>query len=180
MRTAVLLFATMTCGCASTTPLGTGTAPEVAALGSTGGAMHAVVEERVVREYVPHPTGRVLRALVEVYSELGLEPDWVDPEEQVVGLTEIYVRRELDGRPLSDFLSCGPTTVMGHVANESRVKLAVVTHVTPEGSTASELATRVEAAAFPLTAGEGQRRDCTTTSLLEELIVERVIDRLGG
>ncbi|HSM61873.1 MAG TPA: hypothetical protein VK849_13785 [Longimicrobiales bacterium] len=180
MRIAAAALCAGLAGCAASTPLGTGTAPELAAVGSTRGAMHAIVEERVVRDYVPHPVGRVLRALVDVYSALGIEPDWVDAEERVVGRTEVYLRGTLADRPLSDFVSCGRTTVLAQVADESRVKLAVITYVEPEGARGAEIATRVEGVAFPLTAGEGQRRDCTTTSALEARIREGVMEALGG
>lgn len=166
--------------CASSPPLSTGAGAGTVLVDTGAGDVHVLVEERMVIDEVAAEPDRVVRALAVVYPELGLEPDWIDPEERIVGLTEIELRRTLEDRRLSIFLSCGRTVTAAEVADESRVRLGVVTHVSPgDQAGTSVLNTRVEGAAFPMDARERQRRDCVTTGRLEADILERVRLRLG-
>ena len=135
-------------------------------------------EDLTRRDEIPAPVGRVTRALVTAYERSGLDPDWVDPEKNIVGRTEINLSRELDGRALAEFFHCGITSTGSQIAAHSRVTVSVVSNVETT-ETGSSLATQVEAVAHPLTAEGGQWHECTSTGELESTLRQRVANLLG-
>ena len=155
-----------------------GAAPETRVIQTPHGSVEVLVEGRLRHDFIRAAPRMVLQALVPVYQSWGLDPDWVDPEEGIVGLTEIELRSSVNETRLSTFLHCGRTSIGEHLSDESRVRTSVVSRVLAEEDGTS-LSTRVEAVAHPLTARSGQWHECTTTGEWESAIAAQVREFLG-
>ncbi|MFC1661292.1 hypothetical protein ACFL3S_07570 [Gemmatimonadota bacterium] len=133
------------------------------------------VDDPVVhRGDFPRPPTDIFPALVRAFGQEGLDPDWIDPDRLIVGLTQVTMERRRAGRPMSAFLDCGSTTTGRPLANDSRIIAGIVSQVVAAGAGRSTVLVRFEAHAQPFGASEGRVQSCTTTGQLEQAIFLRI------
>jgi hypothetical protein len=138
---------------------------------------HVAVNDPPATDSFPAPLATTHRALVAAYTGLGIPANIVDAETGLVAVTESRVRGELAGSRASRFLSCG-RTVTGERADEDRVTLTVISRLTPSGTSASRVETRVVATAID-TRGTSARQGCTSTGELEARLHRAAKQALG-
>lgn len=176
---ALATFALALNGCGSSGAIVPGTAPETRVISTPGGTAAVTIDDQVKRNPVASDPERVLRALLATYEAWGLDPDWLDPEQFIVGITRIDLQGTLDGKPLSHFFQCGRNSVRADYADESRVQVSAVSTIVPD-EVGSMVETIVEAVAHPLSAGGGQWHECVSTGELESALVASARRLLGG
>jgi len=146
----------------------------------------ATTDERVFRAY-DDPASRTLVlnaspesafvALKSLYPILGVEVKHADPASGEVGNRNLSIVRRLGDRPLSDYVNCG-NTMMGLAADSYRLRMSVVSRVTPRG-TGSTVLTLLTASGEDMTASKGVV-ECSTLGVFESKLHEYVLTRTGG
>ncbi len=121
-------------------------------------------------------SARIFHALRSVYADLKIPLTLVDSANGWLGTLQLVRTYTLGPMRLSRALDCG-SEMTGPVADDSRVELAVVTFVLPEGPENSSLRTAVVASSQSLNGEQRDRVQCSTTGYLEEWIRGRVLLR---
>jgi len=133
------------------------------------------VEDPIVfKEAFQSPVSDILPALVHAFAQEGFDPDWVEPDRQVVGLTRFTMERRHGTRPMSAFLDCGLTKTGRSLANDARIIAGIVSQVVETGPHQCTVLVRFEAYAQPSGASSGRAQNCTTTGELEQAIFLRL------
>ncbi len=127
------------------------------------------VEGSEARAAVQFPAAAVWRALTQVYSELPIPVETVDPAHRFLA-GAVTARRAFANRSLSNFIDCG-STVVGPNANSYNVRMQVQSQVDSVGSTEASVRTLVTSTAA---SDGGNTVRCASSGDLERLIVDRV------
>lgn len=122
------------------------------------------------------PPGEVWRALTAVYESLKIEPEIIDSVHGQVGHTRLRAMRRFAGQPISTWLNCG-TGITGDHANEYRIEMYLVSHVSPTGIGAS-VTTSFQAIATDIVGSGRDRISCGSTGRLETLIRDKLASTL--
>ena len=130
------------------------------------------------KAHVPVSPSRVFAALTSVYEEIGVPPAINDPTTGRVGNTDFWKTRKLGPEPISTYLNCGDS-IMGPAADTYRVYISVISVVRPVGKGESELETALSAQARNMEGTTSDRVSCGTTGRLEQLIRQRLLDKLS-
>lgn len=120
---------------------------------------------------VPSAPDEVWNALPGVYTTLGVPEGLRDHTTGTYGNRRHVLRRTLDGKPLSRYLSCGYTATGSPIADSYRVQLSVVTTVKPAAG-GSEVRTEVGATAQSIEGASSSAVPCASTGRLEARIAE--------
>lgn len=131
------------------------------------------VEGSETRAAVQFPAAAVWRALTQVYSELPIPVEAVDPAKRFLA-GAVTARRTFADKSLSHFLDCG-STVMGPNANAYNVRMRVQSQVDSVGAAESNVRTLVSATAA---SDGGITVRCASRGDLDRLIVDRVRELL--
>lgn len=121
----------------------------------------------------------VWTALPAVYRELGIPEGTVDPGSWTYGNRQIVINRKLGDLPLVQLLRCGNTATGAPIAANYRIRMSVLTRLTPVSDAATEVQTAVQATA---TSNQGTSTDpvvCESTGTLEERIASEIQARVG-
>lgn len=122
------------------------------------------------------PLDSAWKAVIKVYQELGIEPSIVLTDGHTIGNQSLRVRRVLGGVPLSRYLNCGAGTGVGPNADYYNVEMSVMTYLSAHTEVATDVRTRVDATATPLSVASNAVV-CNTTGMLEQRIVRMLQDR---
>lgn len=183
----LLLFVLLLSGCATSRGgadlLGTPEVRTVTVGGVTAGGGNLVVGANTLRyedqpvvteDLVSAGKGVVFPALLDAYRAEELIPDEVDAASGSASLSRAEWSGERNGRPISDFLDCGPSSTGRAQADAARVVVAIAAQVSEAGTASSRVALRLSASAYPFDAAGGAARACVTTGELERAILARV------
>lgn len=162
-------------GCASANQAPTQT-PRVVATSSEGNirTYDGPRSDQAIIEASPAAT---LAALNSAYADLGIEVKLLNPETGEVGNKNFTKMYRLAGKPLSDYLGCGVTTT-GQAADNYRVTMSLVSHVSPAG-TVSRVDTQLTAYAEDLGSSKGTL-SCLTLGTLEARLHDLALRHLSG
>lgn len=116
-------------------------------------------------------------ALVAAYQDLGIEVKLLVPSAREVGNRRFSKMYDLAGVRLSKYVGCGLTET-GQAADNYRITMSIVSHVTPIG-TGSRVDTQLTAYAEDLSSSKGAI-SCTTLGGLEERIHALTVKHAGG
>ncbi len=167
------------CGPAASTPSRgpTETPPQVVA---TGDALHVTTsaEVRVVSHDVAAPVDRVWAVLPAVYAEMGLGEGQDAARRTALGGAN-FARRFL-GENATRFLDCGQGQFGSQIAASYAIRMTVSTTVNPGSGDGSRLDSMIEAFARSTDGANAVAAQCRTTGRLEQLISERVRQKLAS
>ena len=127
------------------------------------------VEGSEARAAVQFPAAAVWSALAQVYSELAIPVETVDPAHRFLAGV-VTARRVFANRSLSNFVDCG-STVMGPNANSYNVRMHVQSQADSVGAAEASVRTLVNSTAA---SDGGITVQCASRGDLERLIVDRV------
>ena len=139
------------------------------------------IEEDKLRYEAEFPIQRVWPALVQAFTELGLEPDLVDPPGGRIGMVNQLVSRStrFAGERPAEYLDCG-TTLTGPIANVSRIRTTFMITATALPDSRTRLLMEMDAAATLNDAAHSDPRRCRSTRKLEARLMEDVYVLLAG
>jgi hypothetical protein len=120
---------------------------------------------------------QVYKALIVVFSDLGIPATSVNPSEGLVASTNRRVARQLRGTPMSRYVSCGQV-MTGPRADHDAVDLSVISRAKPGQPSGTYVETIVVATAVD-PSGIGNRHPCHTTGALEARVHRAVRAALG-
>ena len=143
----------------------------------THGAYRTTVPPNA-KAHLPGSPSRVFDALKSVYQELGVPAAIYDPSTGRFGNTDFWKTGKLGAEPISMYLNCGDS-IMGPAADYYRVYISVISVVRPDGKGESELETALSAQARNMEGTTSDRVSCGTTGRLEQLIRQRLLDKLS-
>ena len=123
------------------------------------------------------PPAAVLAALNSAYADLGIEVKLLNPQTGEVGNKNFTKMYRLAGKPLSDYLGCGVTTT-GQAADNYRVTMSLVSHVT-QAASSSRVVTQLTAYAEDLGSSKGTL-SCLTLGTLEARLHDLAVKHLSG
>jgi hypothetical protein len=124
------------------------------------------------------PPAAMLAALSQAYSDLGIEVKLWNPPAGEVGNRNFSKMYRMAGAPLSAYVGCGVTTT-GAAADNYRVTMSLVSHVTPNGTGGSMVETRLTAYAEDISSSKGTLA-CMTLGTLETRLQELALRHVGG
>lgn len=130
----------------------------------------------VVGGTVAAPVDSAWKAVLAVYQELGIEPSILITDSRTIGNQSLKLRRVLGGVPLSRYLNCGAGTGVGPNADYYKVEMSVVTYLSANTDAATDVRTRVDATATPVSVASNQVV-CNSTGVLEQRIVKMLQER---
>jgi hypothetical protein len=175
MRSSIaFLSVLLAAGCASTRAVETTRSSPATTIVQTAEGTYDLQmfpETRVASHWVSVSREDLWRLLPAVYSELGISPGTVNPEEWVFGNRDVRVRRIAGERP-AKFLDCGKNPIGAPIANTSALHLGVTTSLEGTGN-GTEVTTRLVARARPPSGGATEVL-CTSTGELERHIAQRL------
>ena len=176
MRRAILLVPLLL-GCASS---GSGPAsppapPQNIETGA-GGRLRVEGQAVVAGGTVAAPIDKAWKAVVAVYQELGIVPTILISDSHTIGNQLLKVRRVMGGVPLSRYLNCGAGSGVGPNADYYNVEIAIMTYLTANTEAATDVRTRMDATATPLSVASNPVV-CNTTGVLEQRIVKLLQER---
>jgi hypothetical protein len=116
-------------------------------------------------------------ALQAAYEDLGIDVKMIDPTTRTLGNKRFAKMYDLKGVRLSKYVGCGSTQT-GPAADNYRVTMSIVSHVSPSG-TGSRIDTQVTAYAEDLGSSKGTL-SCLTLGALEQRIHELAVKHAGG
>lgn len=175
MHRAIVLLPIML-GCASKTGPAT-PAPPPQTIEVPGGApMRVEGQALTFGGTIAAPVDSAWKAVLGVYQELGIEPSIYITDARTIGNQSLKIRRVLGGVSLSRYLNCGAGTGVGPNADYYNVAMSVMTTLTANTSGATNVVTRVDATAKPLSVGSNPVV-CTSTGALERRIVKMLQER---
>jgi len=170
-----VIVAVSLCGCATANQSPTQTHRVVAT--SSDGNIRTYDGPRSDQAIIEAPPAATLAALNSAYADLGIEVKLMNPQTGEVGNKNFTKMYRLAGRPLSDYLGCGTTTT-GQAADNYRVTLSLVSHVTPAG-TVSRVQTQLTAYAEDLGSSKGTL-SCLSLGTLEARLHDLAVRHLSG
>lgn len=153
---------------------------------SRGNRVVATTNTEAVRAYdgptsgvttLNSPPDATLAALSAAYADLGIEVKLWNPPAGEVGNKNFSKMYRLGGAPLSSYVGCGTITT-GQAADNYRVTMSLVSHVTPSGS-GSRVETQLTAYAEDIGSSKGTLA-CLTLGTLEERIHQLAVKHAGG
>ena len=144
----------------------------------THGAYRTTVPPNAKAHLSASPS-RVFDALKSVYAALGVPPAIDDPATGRIGNTDFWKTGKLGAEPISQYLNCGDS-IMGPAADTYRIYISVVSQVHPDGKGETDLETALVAQARNMEGTSSDRVACGTTGRLEELIRQRLIEKLNA
>jgi hypothetical protein len=144
---------------------------------ASNGSLRTYDGPRSDQPIIEAPPAAVLAALDSAYADLGIEVKLWNPQTGEVGNKNFKKMYRLGGKPLSDYLGCGTITT-GQVADNYRVTMSLVSHVTPAG-TVSRVETQLTAYAEDIGSSKGTL-SCLTLGTLEARLHDLAVRRLGG
>jgi hypothetical protein len=130
----------------------------------------------VVGGTIAAPIDSAWKAMIKVYQELGIEPSILISDSHTIGNQSLKLRRVLGGVPLSRYVNCGAGTGVGPNADYYKIEMSVVTSLSANTEAATDVRTRVDATATPLSVASNQVV-CTSTGMLEQRIVKMLQER---
>lgn len=176
------LFVLVTCaalaGCASARQAPPRPADVITTVTTSGSTVQLSSQVRVENTRVPRAAPRVWPVLPEVYEELGLPIETLQPDSLLLGNDRLVLMSRLAGEPISRFVRCGGTAGIVEIADRYRVEIALFSAVVVVDRTNTLLQTSMTASArdpFSNTAP----RQCISTGELERRIANAVHERLG-
>ncbi|HEX6911963.1 MAG TPA: hypothetical protein VF142_16280 [Longimicrobium sp.] len=181
MRT--ILFGTCcalaACGPAASTP-SRGPVQTPTQVVTTNDAMHITTsaEVRVVSQDVDAPVDRVWAVLPAVYQELGLGTGQDASRRTVMGGAN-FTRRFM-GENATRFFDCGQGQFGSRIAASYTIRMTVSTTVNPGTGSGSRLDSMIEAFARSTDGANAVAAQCRTTGRLEEMISDRVRQKLAS
>lgn len=120
----------------------------------------------------------VFMVLPDVYESLKIPFETVLTDQRTLGNQRFVATRTLNGERLSEYFDCGMNPA-GHIADQARVQMNILTTVTPLTPTSSQISTRIEANARQLNAANRDPLGCSTRGRLEIIISELAKRRVG-
>ena len=147
---------------------------------AVGDAVHVTTsaEVRVVSETLDAPVDRVWAVLPAVYRELGLTTG-ADAARRTVTGGANFTRRFL-GENATRFFDCGMGQFGSRIAASYTIRMAVSTTVNPGTGGGSRLDSMIEAFARSTDGANAVAAQCRTQGRLEQLIAQRVREKLAG
>jgi hypothetical protein len=133
-------------------------------------------ENRVSRVALTVTPEIVFSRLGAVYDSIGVQVNAADRRSFTMAAEDVRLRRIAGGRP-SRFLDCGRNPA-GANADHYDVYLTVITQVTPDRASGSELGVQVVASARDASSGGAAVR-CQSNGSLEALIAEKIQESLS-
>lgn len=124
------------------------------------------------------PADSVFRHLPDVYESLKIPFETVISAQRTLGNARFTAARTLNGERLSQYFDCG-MNVTGHVADQARITMNIMTTVSPRGATSSDVSTRIEASARRIGGANQDPVGCSTRGRLEIIISELAKRRVG-
>jgi hypothetical protein len=117
-------------------------------------------------------------ALLNAYRDLGLEPDVIDTDGNVVARTKLVLRRVFRGNRVSQLFSCGDTPTRSPLADAGQVVASVRSQIGGEFDH-PVVSTLVDAYVVPDAGGSSTGLRCGSSGSIENWINDRVKVRLG-
>lgn len=175
MYRAIVLLPIML-GCASQS--GPATTPPPPQIVDVPGATPLRVEGQAVIAggTIAAPLDSAWKAVIAVYQELGIEPTTLITDARTIGNQSLKIRRVLGGVPLSRYLNCGAGTGVGPNADYYNIEMSVMTALSANTSAATDVRTRVDATARPVSLASNPVV-CVSTGALEQRIVKMLQER---
>ena len=130
------------------------------------------VEENRVLYQVQYSTAEVWPALVEAFSEVGIELDVLDPPKGQLGMQNQTVSRRFAGERPGTYLRCGDT-MAGPVANASRIQTTLLATMESEGAELTNITFFMQATARLKDGADKDPKRCSSTRKLEADVSER-------
>ena len=169
----IVAFSLGGCATANPTPI-----PDNRVIATAGGGILRTYDgPRSDNAIIEAPPAATLAALNSAYADLGIEVKLLNPQTGEVGNRNFTKMYRLAGKPLSEYLGCGTTTT-GQAADNYRVTMSLVSHVTPAG-TVSRVDTQLTAYAEDLGSSKGTL-SCLTLGTLEARLHDLAIRHLSG
>jgi hypothetical protein len=162
-------------GCATANPIPASNNRVLAT--ASDGSLRTYDGPRSDQAIIEAPPAAVLAALNSAYADLGIEVKLWNPQTGEVGNKNFTKMYRLGGKPLSDYLGCGTITT-GQAADNYRVTISFVSHVTPVGSS-SRVLTQLTAYAEDIGSSKGTL-SCLTTGNLEARLHDLAVRHLSG
>ena len=122
-----------------------------------------------IRSLVQYPAPDVWHAVQQVYADLAISTETLDPAHRFLAGV-VSARRQFANRSLSHFVNCG-STLMGPNANTYNVRLHIQTQVDSTGAAEARVRTVVQATGA---SDGGITVQCASTGDLERVIGDRV------
>lgn len=175
MRPAIFLLPILlACASSGGGPASPPPAPQV--IQAPGAVLRVEGQAVVAGGTVAAPIDTAWKAAVKVYQELGIEPSILITDEHTIGNQSLKVRRVLGGVRLSRYLECGAGTGVGPNADYYNVEMSVMTYLSANTDAATDVRTRIDATATPLSVGSNPVV-CHSTGILEQRIVKMIQER---
>lgn len=122
--------------------------------------------------------GRVFSALAGVYASLKVATPVRDSGQLVVGNQQFIQRNDIGGRSLAMYLECGQD-VNGLWAEIYRIRMTLVTFLTPTGQNDIEVRTVLIASAVEIPRALPNTRECRSTGQLERRVYDMTLKVLA-
>ena len=136
-----------------------------------------IADDMTVAASIAATPETVYRALIVVYSELGVPVTAINPTTGLVASTGRRATGRLGDTRLSRYLSCGET-MTGPRADQDRILLSLISRAKSDGSSATRIETTLVTTATDI-GGTSTRLPCTTTGELEGRVHRAVKTALG-
>jgi hypothetical protein len=192
MRRFQIFCVTLLCGCASAAT-STGdllTQPRIRTVlagsitgDNPGGAtqtLRYVEDPIIIRETVPGSVPVTWDLLIQAYADDGLIPDQMDEASHTLSVSSFDLRRDWNGVPVTVYLDCGLSSTGRPLAEDAQIRGTIISRVGEVGTGSAQISLRFEAVAFPSDASSARAQDCYTTGELEQALVGRINNALGG
>jgi len=121
----------------------------------------------------------VWEALVQVYTDVGIEIAGADPGTRSLNNPDFVVSRRLGGERLSRYLECGSGSI-GGFADHFRIQMNILSQVVAKPDGQSTLHTTIQAVGDNPEGTSNTRVPCRSTHQLEIRIVSEVRELVGG
>jgi hypothetical protein len=162
-------------GCASANPTPAPNNRVVAT--ASNGSLRTYDGPRSDQTIIEASPAATLAALNSAYADLGIEVKLWNPQTGEVGNKNFTKMYRLGGKPLSDYVGCGTITT-GQAADNYRVTMSLVSHVTPAASN-SRVETQLTAYAEDIGSSKGTL-SCLTLGTLEARLHDLAVRHLSG
>jgi hypothetical protein len=175
----LLVFLLLGCGTASPS-IPDNRPPELpprAESSATGTEVRLANNEQGVARKLAVPPGDVWTALTEVYQDLELEPDFVDPRTHQIGNRRL-TRSQVAGEAAEALVRCASEGSGPSAANRFRITLSILSRVDAAGAD-SQLRTTVTGSASRVDGSSVSRVNCFSKGILEKRILDGVGLKLG-
>ncbi len=123
------------------------------------------------------PAATVWRTMTDVYAQLEIPVEHMDPATMEIGNLRFQPRR-IEGRRMSSYIDCG-TNFNGALANLHEVTMSIMTRVEPISADSARVTTVMDAFAVPRSVS-GNQVHCESLLTLEDRVSELATELLGG